>query len=47
VEGLSGTNRVTWDASGLASGIYLAVITQTDENNGFVSRQVLKIAVIR
>jgi flagellar hook assembly protein FlgD len=45
-QGLAGKNKVTWDASGMVSGMYLAVITQVDEHNGFVSRQILKIAVL-
>ena len=46
IQGRPGTSRVIWDASGVVSGIYLAVITQVDEHNGFVSRQVQKIAVV-
>jgi len=47
ITGLAGTNSVTWDASNVVSGLYLAVVEQVDDEGRLVSRQVQKIAVIR
>jgi hypothetical protein len=47
IQGLPGSNQVIWDASGVVSGLYLAVVEQVDNRGGMVSRQTQKIAVIR
>jgi flagellar hook assembly protein FlgD len=47
IQGLAGTNSVTWDASGVVSGLYLAVVEQVDYQGGLVSRQIQKLAVIK
>ncbi len=47
IQGPSGTNQAAWDASGLASGIYLALVNLTASNGTHLGRQVLKMAVIR
>ena len=46
IQGLAGTNSVTWDGAGVASGIYLAVVEQVDTQGRFLSRQAQKIAVV-
>jgi len=46
-QGGAGTNQVKWDASGVVSGLYLAVVEEVDAQGGRVSRQIQKIAVIR
>ena len=47
VLGGSGTNQVAWDASGKASGLYLAVAEMTNPQTGTViGRQILKISVV-
>jgi hypothetical protein len=47
IEGPAGTNQAAWNASGLASGIYLAVVDLSGANGAQLGRQVLKVAVIR
>jgi hypothetical protein len=47
IQGLAGTSKTTWDASGVVSGMYLAVVEQVDAQGGRVSRQIQKIVVIR
>jgi flagellar hook assembly protein FlgD len=47
IQGLPGTNEVIWDAAGVVSALYLAVVEQVDNRGGLVSRQTRKIAVIR
>lgn len=47
VQGGQGSNFAPWDAAGLASGLYLAVVEGQDANGGLVSRQILKVMVIR
>jgi flagellar hook assembly protein FlgD len=47
IKGSQGSNQVTWNAAGLASGIYLAVVEEIDPSGGLLSRQILKIAVIK
>lgn len=45
--GASGTNQASWNASGKASGIYIAVAELTNpQTDGVVGRQILKISVI-
>ncbi len=44
--GLSGQNSVSWDASQVASGIYLAVVESLNAQGGTVKRSSLKVAVI-
>jgi flagellar hook assembly protein FlgD len=46
MQGEAGTNQVVWDASGVASGLYLAVVEGIDSEGGLVSRQIVKIVVI-
>jgi hypothetical protein len=46
-QGLDGACKVTWDASGVVSGMYLAVVEQADSQGRHVSRQIQKIAVVR
>jgi hypothetical protein len=41
------TNSVTIDMSGVASGIYFAVIELTDVSGGNAGRQVCKLLVVR
>ncbi len=46
--GDAGTGLVSWDASHVASGVYLAVVESIDPvKGGVVNRQILKIDVIR
>jgi hypothetical protein len=45
--GPAGTNLATWDASGVASGMYLAVVDALNAEGGLVGRKNLKIVVIR
>ncbi len=47
ISGPVGTNQATWNASGLASGIYLAVVDLTNANGYSMGRQIVKVAVIR
>jgi uncharacterized repeat protein (TIGR01451 family) len=47
VFGPAGTNLATWDASGVASGMYLAVVDALNVEGGLVGRKNLKIVVIR
>ncbi len=44
-EGPAGTGQVTWDASGLASGLYLAVVDLMDGQGRTLDQKVLKILV--
>jgi hypothetical protein len=44
--GNPGTGSVSFDASGLASGTYLAMVQVLDGKGGILSRQTVKIAVI-
>jgi len=45
-QGPTGTNQSTWNASGLASGIYIAVVDILNSTNGDIGRQSLKLLVI-
>ena len=47
IQGLAGTSQVIWDATGVVSGMYLAVVEQVDEKGGLLSKQTQKIAVVR
>ncbi len=47
IDGSQGSNQATWNATGLASGVYLAVVEEMDANGGLLSRQTVKIAVIK
>jgi hypothetical protein len=44
--GQAGTNLAQWDASGVASGMYIAVVDALNAQGGLVGRQRLKIVVI-
>ncbi|HUO58921.1 MAG TPA: isopeptide-forming domain-containing fimbrial protein, partial [bacterium] len=47
VQSSSGSNQATWDASGLSSGLYLALVDSLDPaKGGIVQRQVLKIKIV-
>ena len=43
---VSGTPTAAWNASGLASGIYIANVEVDNANGGVVSQQRLKILVL-
>ena len=45
VDGTPGTGTIGWSASGLASGLYLAVVEVRDNNGAFMGRQIKKITV--
>ena len=45
VQGAAGSGQATWDSSGLASGLYLAVVEVTGPA-GFVDRKILQIAIL-
>ncbi|HTC21465.1 MAG TPA: hypothetical protein VK859_11495, partial [bacterium] len=47
LEGGAGTNQASWNATGIASGLYLAVVNLTDSNGTSLGRQALKLIVIR
>jgi hypothetical protein len=44
--GQAGANAAVWDASGVASGMYIAVVDALNAQGGLVGRQRLKIVVI-
>ena len=47
VQGAGGANLATWDATGLSSGTYLAVVDSLDPaKGGVVKRQILKLLVV-
>jgi hypothetical protein len=46
LDGPAGQNTVFWSAQGLASGIYIAVVTAKDSQGGLVSRQLLKVMIL-
>ncbi len=45
-DGTQGTSQTTWNAQGMASGVYLAVVGSRDAKGQPVHRRILKIAVI-
>lgn len=47
IDGAPGQGQVAWNAWGLASGIYLAVVEVRSANGGLVQRNTLKILVVR
>jgi hypothetical protein len=47
IVGQPGTNQATWNASGLASGVYLAVVDLDNSNGNSMGRQTLKVALIK
>jgi uncharacterized repeat protein (TIGR01451 family) len=47
IQGDPGTGQVDWDATGCASGYYLAVVQLLNANGGVSSRQTLKIIISR
>jgi hypothetical protein len=42
----SGLAQATWNASGMASGIYIAVIQMYNSNDGLVGHQAVKVMVM-
>ena len=46
VPGLAGTNTTSWNATGMASGIYIAVVDILNSAGGNIGRQRLKILVL-
>ena len=46
VQGPLGGNQAAWDASGVASGLYLAVVQVMDNGGGIVSSQTVKVIVL-
>jgi hypothetical protein len=46
LKGQEGTNQVSWNASGLSSGTYIAVIELISPQGGVAGRQTLKVLVI-
>jgi uncharacterized repeat protein (TIGR01451 family) len=47
INGSQGSNQAAWNASGVASGLYLAVVEEMDADGGLLSRQIVKIAAFR
>ncbi len=45
-DGASGTSQATWDAQGLASGVYLTLVESKDAQGRFLHQRLLKIAVV-
>ncbi|HET9870334.1 MAG TPA: T9SS type A sorting domain-containing protein, partial [bacterium] len=43
---VQGTQSATWDSSGVASGVYILVVTLTDPSGQFVDRQTVKVVVL-
>lgn len=46
LQGALGTNQALWNAAGLASGLYLAVVEVSNSQGGLIQRQVLKVEVV-
>jgi hypothetical protein len=44
--GSPGAATVSWNAGGMASGIYIAVATVQDVNGGVLTHQLLKVLVL-
>ena len=47
VQGAPGTSQAFWDASGAASGLYLAAVGEQSAKGGITHPQILKIVVLR
>jgi flagellar hook assembly protein FlgD len=47
IQGTSGTKMVSWDATGVASSVYIAVVSIQNANGGTISTQRSKILVLR
>jgi sugar lactone lactonase YvrE/flagellar hook assembly protein FlgD len=47
LQGDSGTNQASWNATGYASGLYLAAVDLLNNDGGKVGQQILKIMVLR
>jgi uncharacterized repeat protein (TIGR01451 family) len=47
LQGTPGANQAAWDASGYASGLYLAVVDLLNSNGGKVGQKILKLVVLR
>jgi len=47
LQGQPGTNQALWDASEMASGIYVVLAEQKDLNGNLLTRQFLKVVVLR
>jgi flagellar hook assembly protein FlgD len=46
-DGTVGANSVTWDATGLASGMYLGVVEGLNPQGGLALRQIVKVVIVR
>jgi flagellar hook assembly protein FlgD len=46
ITGAPGTTTVPWNASGMASGIYIAAVQVQDVNGGVLANQLLKVLVL-
>ena len=46
LEGPVGGNQASWNATGCASGLYLAVVDLMDANGGSAGRQILKVVIV-
>ena len=47
VNGVPGTNAASWTATGLASGLYIAVVESSNPAGGNAGQKVLKLVVLR
>ena len=47
LQGQDGTNEVSWNTGGAASGLYLAVLEARDGTGGLWGRQIVKVLVVR
>jgi len=47
VKGAPGTNQALWNATGLASGLYLAEVLVSNIQGGLIQRQIRKVEVVR
>ncbi len=45
IQGATGTGNASWNSSGMASGLYLAVVEVMDSNGNNLGRQVLNLSV--
>ena len=46
LDGLAGQSNVYWNASGLASGIYIAVVDAKDASGNLVDHQTVKVLIL-